>query len=96
MYLFSLIKGRPIVICAKGDSDLEKKGYQCLQLPEVVDCLQGILTVIPLQLLSFHIAGLRGYDVCICMCSQCFFNFFTCVFNCMQVSGALLYILVET
>ena len=63
--LSSLTKGRPIVICAKGDSDLEKKGYQCLQLPEAVDCLQGILTVLPLQLLSFHIAGLRGYDVCI-------------------------------
>ncbi|KAF3838235.1 hypothetical protein F7725_010003 [Dissostichus mawsoni] len=34
-----------------------------LELPQTVDCLQGILTVIPLQLLSFHLAVLRGYDV---------------------------------
>ena len=29
----------------------------------MADCLQGILTVVPLQLLSFHIAVLKGYDV---------------------------------
>ena len=34
-----------------------------LQVQDLVDCLQGILTVIPLQLLSFHIAVLRGFDV---------------------------------
>lgn len=28
-----------------------------------MDCLQGILSVIPLQLLAFHLAVLRGYDV---------------------------------
>ena len=33
------------------------------QIPKVADCLQGILTVVPLQLLSFHIAVLKGYDV---------------------------------
>ena len=33
-------------------------------MPHTVDCLQGVLTVIPMQLLSFHIAVLRGYDVC--------------------------------
>lgn len=34
-----------------------------IELPHTVDCLQGILSVIPLQLLSFHLAVLRGYDV---------------------------------
>ena len=34
-----------------------------VQVPKVADCLQGILTVVPLQLLSFHIAVLKGYDV---------------------------------
>jgi glucosamine 6-phosphate synthetase-like amidotransferase/phosphosugar isomerase protein len=34
-----------------------------IAVPHAVDCLQGILTVIPMQLLSFHIAVLRGYDV---------------------------------
>ena len=43
--------------------ELQKKSCTTLKVPEVVDCLQGILTVIPLQLLSFHIAVLKGYDV---------------------------------
>lgn len=34
-----------------------------MEVPHTVDCLQGVLTVIPMQLLSFHIAVLRGYDV---------------------------------
>lgn len=34
-----------------------------LEVPKTVDCLQGILTVIPMQLLSFHIAVLRGCNV---------------------------------
>lgn len=34
-----------------------------MEVPQTVDCLQGVLTVIPMQLLSFHIAVLRGYDV---------------------------------
>lgn len=34
-----------------------------IELPPTVDCLQGVLSVIPLQLLSFHLAVLRGYDV---------------------------------
>ena len=32
-------------------------------IPGCVDCLQGILSVIPLQLLAFHVAVLRGFDV---------------------------------
>lgn len=57
------LQGRPIIISCKGDVELEKRAFRCLQVPQTVDCLQGILTVIPLQLLSFHIAVLRGYDV---------------------------------
>ena len=56
-------KGVPIIICSKGDEDIKKLGYQTLEVPEIPDCLAGILTVIPLQLLSFHLAVLRGFDV---------------------------------
>lgn len=42
---------------------MTKNAYQTIELPHTVDCLQGILSVIPLQLLSFHLAVLRGYDV---------------------------------
>ncbi|CAB0045261.1 unnamed protein product [Trichogramma brassicae] len=55
--------GRPIVICEEGDQETKSFAAKVLQVPKTVDCLQGILTVIPLQLLSFHIAVLRGCNV---------------------------------
>ncbi|KAG8004086.1 Glutamine--fructose-6-phosphate aminotransferase [isomerizing] 2, partial [Nibea albiflora] len=55
--------GRPIIICCQDDPEMTKNAYQTIELPHIVDCLQGILTVIPLQLLSFHLAVLRGFDV---------------------------------
>ncbi|XP_039668985.1 glutamine--fructose-6-phosphate aminotransferase [isomerizing] 2 [Perca fluviatilis] len=55
--------GRPIIICCQDDTDMCKNAYQTIELPHTVDCLQGILSVIPLQLMSFHLAVLRGYDV---------------------------------
>eukprot|EP00070_Physeter_catodon_P046936 XP_028353830.1 glutamine--fructose-6-phosphate aminotransferase [isomerizing] 2 isoform X5 [Physeter catodon] len=55
--------GRPIILCSKDDTESSKFAYKTIELPHTVDCLQGILSVIPLQLLSFHLAVLRGYDV---------------------------------
>uniref|UniRef100_A0A3Q2TA25 glutamine--fructose-6-phosphate transaminase (isomerizing) n=1 Tax=Fundulus heteroclitus TaxID=8078 RepID=A0A3Q2TA25_FUNHE len=55
--------GRPIILCCQDDSEVIKNAYKTIELPQTVDCLQGILSVIPLQLLSFHLAVLRGYDV---------------------------------
>uniref|UniRef100_A0A3P9N7M9 glutamine--fructose-6-phosphate transaminase (isomerizing) n=1 Tax=Poecilia reticulata TaxID=8081 RepID=A0A3P9N7M9_POERE len=55
--------GRPILLCCQDDSELMKNAYRTIELPQTVDCLQGILSVIPLQLMSFHLAVLRGYDV---------------------------------
>uniref|UniRef100_A0A3P8W3W2 Glutamine--fructose-6-phosphate transaminase 1 n=1 Tax=Cynoglossus semilaevis TaxID=244447 RepID=A0A3P8W3W2_CYNSE len=56
------IPGRPIVICDKDDYETIKNSSRT-KVPHSVDCLQGILSVIPLQLLSFHLAVLRGFDV---------------------------------
>ncbi|KAM9744155.1 glutamine--fructose-6-phosphate aminotransferase [isomerizing] 1 [Menidia menidia] len=56
-------QGRPIVICDKDDRETIKSCCRSIKVPRCVDCLQGILSVIPLQLLSFHLAVLRGYDV---------------------------------
>lgn len=55
--------GRPILICQEGDEDTMSYASKVLEVPRTVDCLQGILTVIPMQLLSFHIAVLRGCNV---------------------------------
>uniref|UniRef100_A0A8P4GFG6 glutamine--fructose-6-phosphate transaminase (isomerizing) n=1 Tax=Dicentrarchus labrax TaxID=13489 RepID=A0A8P4GFG6_DICLA len=56
-------QGRPIVICDKDDYETIKNSSRNIKVPRCVDCLQGVLSVIPLQLLSFHLAVLRGYDV---------------------------------
>ncbi|OQV15241.1 Glutamine--fructose-6-phosphate aminotransferase [isomerizing] 2 [Hypsibius exemplaris] len=56
-------EGRPIIIGHAGDKETQEYAYRYLPVPATVDCLQGILTVIPLQLLSFHIAVLRGCNV---------------------------------
>jgi len=55
--------GRPLLILNENDKELTDLGQKQIQIPKTVDCLQGLLSVIPLQLLSFHIAVLRGYDV---------------------------------
>ncbi len=59
-------KGRPILICEEGDEKTisyvpENGDY--IEVPKTVDALQSILTVIPMQLLSFHMAVLRGCNV---------------------------------
>lgn len=55
--------GRPIVLCQEGDEETKKYGTRCIEVPKTVDALQGILTVIPMQLLSYHLAVLRGCNV---------------------------------
>ncbi|EMP30526.1 Glucosamine--fructose-6-phosphate aminotransferase [isomerizing] 1, partial [Chelonia mydas] len=54
--------GRPVVICDKEDTETINNNKRTIKVPHSVDCLQGILSVIPLQLLAFHLAVLRGYD----------------------------------
>ncbi|KAG0721604.1 Glutamine--fructose-6-phosphate aminotransferase [isomerizing] 2 [Chionoecetes opilio] len=56
-------EGRPILICNKGDEEPQKYASSVLEVPKTVDCLQGLLTVIPLQLLSYHVAVLKGCNV---------------------------------
>ncbi|XP_026053424.1 glutamine--fructose-6-phosphate aminotransferase [isomerizing] 1-like [Carassius auratus] len=56
-------QGRPIVICDKEDNETINNSSRTIKVPHCVDCLQGILSVIPLQMLSFHLAVLRGFDV---------------------------------
>lgn len=55
--------GRPIVICNEGDDVMHEKAYATLHVPLTVDCLQGLLNVIPLQLMSYWLAVNRGIDV---------------------------------
>ncbi|CAJ0960065.1 unnamed protein product, partial [Mesorhabditis belari] len=56
--------GAPIIIADESvaKDDLADMPH-VLRIPRTVDCVQNILTVIPLQLLSYHIAELNGQNV---------------------------------
>ncbi len=56
-------KGPIIAITTEGNTDLEGKVNDVLYVPRTLDCLNPLLTVVPLQLLAYHIAVLRGCDV---------------------------------
>jgi len=55
--------GKPILIVEEGDEETAKWSEHSLMVPRSVDALQGVLTVIPMQLLSYHLAVLRGCNV---------------------------------
>ncbi|MBC8491705.1 MAG: glutamine--fructose-6-phosphate transaminase (isomerizing) [Candidatus Marinimicrobia bacterium] len=55
--------GRVIAIATEGDIEIQKKAEIVIYVPETVHFLMPILTVIPLQLLAYHIAVLRGADI---------------------------------
>jgi glucosamine--fructose-6-phosphate aminotransferase (isomerizing) len=56
-------KGRLIALCNEGDEEVAKVADHVITIPKTLDFLYPILTVIPLQLLAYHIAVLRGCDV---------------------------------
>lgn len=56
-------QGRPILICEEGDTETASMSSKTLAIPRTEDCLQGVLTVIPMQLLAYHLAVLRGCNV---------------------------------
>ncbi len=54
--------GRLIVLATEGDPEL-KGADHVLRLPPVPEALSPIVNIVPLQLLAYHIADLRGCDV---------------------------------
>jgi glucosamine--fructose-6-phosphate aminotransferase (isomerizing) len=55
--------GRIVAITSEGNGDLRKLAECQLRVPAVAPLLSPVLTVIPLQLLAYHMAVLRGCDV---------------------------------
>ncbi|KAF2842735.1 glutamine:fructose-6-phosphate amidotransferase [Patellaria atrata CBS 101060] len=48
--------GRPIIICNKDDEEFPAEKTEKIEVPRTVDCLQGLLNVIPLQLMAYWLA----------------------------------------
>jgi glucosamine--fructose-6-phosphate aminotransferase (isomerizing) len=55
--------GRIIAVTNEGDQNAAALADHVISIPETVDFLSPLLTVIPLQLLAYHIAVIRGCDV---------------------------------
>ena len=56
-------KGRVICVANEGDQKIQNYADHVIYVPETSQALTPLLTVIPLQLLAYHIAVLRGCDV---------------------------------
>ena len=56
-------KGRVIAVVTEGDELVSKIADYCIEVPATEECLTPLLTVIPLQLLAYHIAVVKGCDV---------------------------------
>lgn len=56
-------KGRVIAVVTEGDELVSKIADYVIEVPQTEECLTPLLTVIPLQLLAYHIAVVKGCDV---------------------------------
>ncbi|MBL8798924.1 MAG: glutamine--fructose-6-phosphate transaminase (isomerizing) [Planctomycetia bacterium] len=57
-------RGGPVIaIATEGDDEAASRADDVIYIPDVPEYLQPIITAIPLQLLAYHIAVLRGCDV---------------------------------
>jgi glucosamine--fructose-6-phosphate aminotransferase (isomerizing) len=56
-------EGRVIAICHEGDGEMAQRASNLVAIPPSTDLLTPLVSMIPLQLLAYHIAVLRGCDV---------------------------------
>mmetsp|Transcript_5978 Transcript_5978/g.15895 ORF Transcript_5978/g.15895 Transcript_5978/m.15895 type:complete len:698 (-) Transcript_5978:1845-3938(-) len=54
------------ILCNEGDKAMQSyaaRGCQIIPVPETVEALQPVINIVPLQLLAYHLAILKGLDV---------------------------------
>ncbi|MBR2184687.1 MAG: glutamine--fructose-6-phosphate transaminase (isomerizing) [Prevotella sp.] len=56
-------KGHIIAIVTEGDEEIKKMVDEVIEVPNTLACLAPLLSVIPLQLLSYHVAVAKGLNV---------------------------------
>ncbi len=56
-------RGRIIAIASKNDNEIDKLVDYTIKIPDTIRILMPLLTVIPLQLLAYHIAVKKGLNV---------------------------------
>ncbi len=56
-------EGRVVAIATRGDEDIQKLADHVIYVPETDPVLLPLVTTVPLQLLAYHVADLRGTDI---------------------------------
>lgn len=56
-------KGKIIAIVTEGDEVVKKLSDYCIEIPDTEECLAPLLATLPLQLMAYHIAVVKGCDV---------------------------------
>jgi glutamine---fructose-6-phosphate transaminase (isomerizing) len=56
-------KGKIIAVVTKGDTEVRELADYVIEVPDTIEALSPLLTTIPLQLLSYHIAVMRECNV---------------------------------
>ena len=56
-------KGRIIAVVNKGDTQIRALADHIIEVPETEEILSPLITIVPLQLLAYHIAIMRGCNV---------------------------------
>jgi glucosamine--fructose-6-phosphate aminotransferase (isomerizing) len=55
--------GRMIAVCSEGDEEIRGRAETIIEIPHLNEDLDPLLLSVPLQLLAYHIAVLKGTDV---------------------------------
>ncbi len=55
--------GHVIAVATEGDEAIKRYAEDVLYVPDIPECLSPMLTVIPMQIMAYHAAVLRGHDV---------------------------------
>jgi glucosamine--fructose-6-phosphate aminotransferase (isomerizing) len=55
--------GHVIAVATEGDEQIKKYAEDVLYIPDIPEPLSPLLAVVPLQLMAYHAAVIRGHDV---------------------------------
>lgn len=55
--------GKIIAIVSKGDKEINEMADHVIEIDDTLECFSPLITTVPLQLLSYHIAVMRGCNV---------------------------------
>jgi glucosamine--fructose-6-phosphate aminotransferase (isomerizing) len=56
-------KGKVIAVVNEGDTQIKAMADHCIEVPRIDEVLSPLVTIVPLQLLAYHIAIMRGCNV---------------------------------